>query len=375
MTWGKVIALATMIALIAGGALWAYRIFEAPESIDDITEKWSESGHADTTSESFVHWDEDEPPEVPAACGKCHSLYGYLDFLGADGSTLRQVDAAAPIGSVVYCNACHNEVGHSLESVVFPGGAEVSGLGRWANCMRCHQGRTSTGSVTTATDGLDPDAVSQDLGFINVHYAIAAATRRGSEVSVGYQYPGKTYVGWYPHVEDYDACTECHDPHSTGIDPATCEPCHSNVVSYTDLFEIRESDVDFDGDGVLDEGILQEINTVHDALYGAIQMYADEVAGTPIVYADSFPYWFIDTNANGEVDEGEANFGNQYNAWTPRLVRSTYNYHYVVEDPGAFAHNAAYVLQLIYDALEDLGEQVTLDIAANRRPSAASGAD
>ena len=57
-----------------------------PESVEVISEKWTESGHADAESESFVHWDEEEVPEVPANCAKCHSGIGYLDFLGEDGS-------------------------------------------------------------------------------------------------------------------------------------------------------------------------------------------------------------------------------------------------------------------------------------------------
>jgi len=255
-----------------------------------------------------------------------------------------------------------------MSTVVFPGGAEVTDRGKESNCMRCHQGRESTSSVNETLAGLEPDAVSEDLSFINVHYAIGAATRNGSDVSVGYQYDGQDYAGRYPHVADFDTCIECHDPHSTAIDPAACEPCHANVVNYGDLFNIRESTVDYDGDGDTDEGIMQELNALHDHLYQAIQTYAGDVAGTAIVYADSFPYWFIDTNEDGRADSDEVNFGNQYASWTPRLVRATYNYHYVHEDPGAFTHNASYVLQLLYDAAADLGEQVQVDMAGLTRP-------
>jgi hypothetical protein len=368
MNWWRIVTIAVAVALIVGGAVWAYQFFEAPEHIDDITAKWSESGHANEASISFTYWNENDPPEVPVNCAKCHSLYGYLDFLGADGTTLREVNNPARVGSVLYCNGCHNEVGHTLDSVVFPGGAEVTGMGRWANCMRCHQGRTSTQSVRQATEGLGPDEVSEDLQFINVHYGIAAATRHGSEVSVGYEYEGRDYVGFYPHVPDYDACTECHDPHSTAIDAAACQPCHANVVAFGDIFTIRETDVDYDGDGNVSVGILQEINTLHSALYTVIQQYAADVVGTPIVYTADFPYWAIDSNGNGQVDEGEAGPANRYNAWTPRLLRAAYNYHYVIEDPGGFTHNARYILQLIYDAIQDLGEQVDVETGRYVRP-------
>ncbi len=368
MTWAKIVTFVVAIGLIVGGGVWAYRFFEAPEHIDPITAKWEASGHADTTSESFVHWDEDDPPEIPTYCAKCHSLYGYLDYLGVDGSTVRQVDEAAKTGSVVYCRTCHSSDAYAMSTVVFPGGAEVTDRGKESNCMRCHQGRESTSTVNETIAGMDPDTVSEDLSFINVHYAIGAATRNGSDVSVGYQYDGQTYAGRYPHVEDFDTCIECHDPHSTDIDPAACEPCHSNVVDYGDIFNIRESTVDYDGDGDTDEGIMQELNAFHSALYDAIQAYASEVAGTAIVYADSFPYWFIDTNGDGEPNGDEVNFGNQYASWTPRLIQATYNYHYYYEDPGAFTHNAAYVMQLLHDASADLGEQVQVDLGSFTRP-------
>lgn len=368
MSWGKIITLIVAIALVVGGGVWAYRLYQAPEHIDAITEKWEGSGHADAASEAFVHWDVDEPPEVPVNCAKCHSLYGYHDWLGVDGSALRQVDAPARVGSVLYCNACHNEVGHTLTSVVFPGGAEIPDLGREANCMRCHQGRQSTSSVDATLAGLDDDTVFGDLAFINVHYAVGAGTRMGSEAAVGYQYAGKTYVDRYPHVSDFDACIECHDPHSTAIDPATCEPCHSNVVDYSGIFAIREDPVDYDGDGDVEEGILAEISALHDTLYDAIQAYAADVVGTPIIYTRTFPYWGIDTNGNGAVDDGEAGPANRYATWTPRLVRATYVYHYVVEDPGGFTHNAEYILQMIYDAAEDLGTRVPVDLSVYTRP-------
>ncbi len=368
MSWMKIVTFVVAIALVVGGGIWAYRLFEAPESIDAITGKWSESGHADATSESWTHWDEDDPPEVPTACGKCHSLYGYLDWLGADGTAYRDVEEPARVGTVLYCNGCHNSEAHSLSTVLFPSDVEVTDRGREANCMRCHQGRASTSHVADATSGVDADMVSEDLGFINVHYAIAAATRMGGVTEIGHQYEGKSYVGRFEHVEDYNVCIDCHDPHSTAIDPQACSPCHGNVVDYGDLFDIRESELDYDGDGDTDEGILQEINAFHATLYDAIQTYAAEVIGEPIVYADSFPYWFVDTNGDGTADADEVNFGNQYSSWTPRLVRTTYNYHYVVEDPGAFTHNAEYVLQLMYDGMEDLASQVTVAYDGYTRP-------
>ena len=38
--------------------------------------QWAASAHADFSAEAFVHWDEDDPAEIPARCAKCHSTPG-----------------------------------------------------------------------------------------------------------------------------------------------------------------------------------------------------------------------------------------------------------------------------------------------------------
>jgi hypothetical protein len=97
-----------------------------------------------------------------------------------------------------------------------------------------------------------------------------------------------------------------------------------------------------------------------DALYAAMQDYAANTVGTGIVYdSHAYPYFFMDTNGNGEADPDEANYGNQYASWTPRLLKGAYNYQYAQKDPGAFAHNAKYVLQVLYDSIEDVGGDVS----------------
>ncbi|NIO67568.1 MAG: hypothetical protein GTN71_00510, partial [Anaerolineae bacterium] len=146
---------------------------ECPEPAVEVPfeELWASSGHADAEAEAFRHWDEDDPQEVPVACAKCHSTPGYLDFVGADGTAAGTVDNPAPIGTTVECVACHNDVTLVMDSVVMPSGVEITGLGREARCMQCHQGRHSTVSVNEAIAevGVDEDTVSEELGFANIH--------------------------------------------------------------------------------------------------------------------------------------------------------------------------------------------------------------
>ncbi len=331
------------------------------ETVVEISEKWAGSGHADYESESFVHWDEEEVPEVPANCAKCHSAHGYIDFLGEDGSAAGTVDAAAPLGTVVTCNVCHNPSAHGKDSAMFPSGVELTDLGQGATCIECHQGRTAGADVEAAVASIGDDEISADLRFINTHYNIGGATSFGNQVSIGYEYPGKEYYGFYPHVEDYEACLDCHDPHSLEIKIKDCGACHTNVTdSPEQLKDIRaDGTPDYDGDGDTSESIYDELMGVHGLFYEALKAYSQDVLDAPVLYGGSYPYWFNDSNGNGEADDGEVNFGNQFASWSPRLLKAAYNYHLVIEDPGNYMHNSRYLIQLMYDGIEDLGGDVS----------------
>ncbi len=325
-------------------------------------EAWQSSGHADIEAEAFRHWDEEDPVAIPADCARCHSTHGYRDYVGADGTAFGSVEAENfPTDSTVECVACHNSATLALTSVVMPSGAEITGLGAEARCMQCHQGRESGLSVAAAVEGMDEDTANEELGFINVHYFAAAATKYGTLANGGYQYEGKTYDGNFAHVEEFNTCNECHNPHTLEVQVAACANCHEGVETVEDLHDVRMvgSAVDYDGDGDIEEGIYYEIEGLSAQLYSAIQTYAAD-AGTPLVYdSDAYPYFFVDTDGNGETSEDEANYGNAYNAWTPRLLKAAYNFQVVQKDPGGFAHGGKYLIQLLVDSIEDLGSDVS----------------
>jgi len=354
---------------------------EAPAAAPVVPqmEAYAGSGHADTTAEAFRHWDGADPAEVPISCAKCHSAAGYMDYLGADGSLAGKVDVAVPATEAqgITCVACHNSAAVTHTSAAFPGkDAEgnpivVDGLGASARCMECHQGREAKASVDKqiadfAVTDLDAvvapikDANGKDVnfGFRNIHYFAAAATLLGTDAKGGYQYDGQAYDARFRHVEGYDSCVGCHDSHSLQVKVTECAACHEGVTSVDDLKKVRMvgSAFDYDGDGNKTEGIYDEITGLQDRLYAQILTYATAKAGTAIVYSPTaYPYWFADTNGDGEGQDGEVTATNGYKAWTARLLKAAYNYQLSVKDPGKFAHGGKYTIELLFDSIADLG--------------------
>jgi hypothetical protein len=274
--------------------------------------------------------------------------------------------------------ACHNDATFDLSTVSMPSGVTISDLGNSAICMQCHQGRESTVSVNVRIAGaegvteedplgygqiadIDADAVNPDLGFANIHYYAAAATLFGSETHGGYEYAGQSYQIRNGHVEGYTECVDCHNPHTLELKVEECAACHEGVASAEDFQNVRMNGslADFDGDGDTEEGTYSEVMGVHDALYAALTAYAADM-GAPIAYdAHTYPYFFNDLNSDGEAGADEANFGNGYASWTPRLLQAAYNYQVVAKDPGGYAHNGKYLVALMYDSIQDLGGDVT----------------
>ena len=325
---------------------------------------WAGSGHADSEAEAFRHWDEEDDGLVAGSCAKCHSTEGYVDFHGGDGTEAGTIenDVVALEVSGIQCAACHNPEVVKKDSVVMPSGLELTDLGDEARCMECHQGRESIVSVNAKIlevagaeelKDVDLDGVLEELGFSNIHYYAAAATKYGTLAKGGYEYTGKSYDGNFAHVEEFDTCIECHSPHTLEVQVASCVECHGEGEPAT--FRMEGSGVDYDGDGDLEEGISTEIAGLQEALYGALQAYSADVAGTGIVYdSHTYPYFFNDIDADGEVGEEEAAYANAYASWTPRLLQAAYNYQVSQKDPGGFAHGGKYIIQLLYDSIEDL---------------------
>jgi predicted CXXCH cytochrome family protein len=337
-----------------------------PADLVPYYEKWMMSAHADKTAVPFNNWN--MQGMIPVECARCHSSPGFIDYIGGDGSTVGKVDQPAPTGTVITCKTCHNPAADALSTVVFPSGAKVENLGGEARCMTCHQGRASGKDVDAnikSSGVTDPDIVSPMIKFTNVHYYPAAATLYASRADGGYQYPGQTYDARFRHVPGYDTCIGCHDQHSLKVKFDECSQCHQGVKDVEGARKIRMMSSltrDYDGDGDLTEGIYGELDGLRTKLLLAITSYGKEKK-TPVCYdVNSYPYWFIDTNGDGMCSADEAKATNGFASWTARLAKAAYNYQLSIKDPGNFAHNAKYVMELLYDSITDVNVALTAKV-------------
>ncbi len=344
-------------------------------TVEEARARWATSGHGDETSEAFRHWDDEEDASatLSTSCARCHSTEGFEEFI-ATGAVAGSYLATDDIG--IECTVCHSSdqggAPRSITSVTFPSGLVIDELGNEAICMQCHQGRESTVRVNddiaaaqaAATGAFDDDTVSSKLRFRNIHYFAAGATNMGTFAKGGYEYTGKTYDARFAHVDGYNSCSTCHDPHTLKVRLDHCSTCHSDPANTSYWGGIADPKnirfyasflTDYDGDGNSTEGIYYEIETLEHILYDAIQDYAKDIIGSPIVYnAHAYPYFFKDTNGNGVADESESVYANQYRSYTARLEKATFNYQFAHKDPGGFAHGGKYVIQLLYDSIKDL---------------------
>jgi hypothetical protein len=366
------VLLALIAAVLVGWVVWSSSQAKAtPVDANAIGAQWWGSAHADIQGVPFTHWNntakEGEAPVIPTTCAKCHSTSGFIDFIGADKSEAGKVDNPAPIMQGVQCAACHNSGSAAYTDVTFPSGA-VLAAGKDSACSTCHSGMGAGSGVdknklvVAAGAGAD-DTVLEKSSMVTPHYFHAAAVHAGADGKSGYQYTGKTYVGTFKHDEKVNECTECHDPHTLWIkhaadsEASTCSTCHSNVKTYEDYRKVAGK-VDYDGDGQV-KSVADEIKGMEVRLEEAISKYSAEKLGKALAFNfDAYPYAYNDTNADGKIDETEGVFANGYNTFSPRLLKACFNLLFSVKEPGAYVHNAKYVLQLMYDSIEDLGGSV-----------------
>jgi hypothetical protein len=215
--------------------------------------------------------------------------------------------------------------------------------------MSCHMGRNSGVTVQAYLDN-SSNVAPYDLNAVSPHHGPAGANLYGNMSGIGYEFDGKSYASKFEHVTTNDSCTECHSPHSTalavttnhggdadgdGVDAKPCVACHTDMVTDEDARDIRmtASAVDYDGDGDITEGMYYEIEGLKALLVTALN----------------------NAGATG-TGAGRPGFSN---LTTAVMLQAAYNYKVVAEDPGIYAHNSSYAIQLLYDSIEAVGGDVS----------------
>lgn len=344
-------------------------------------EAWAISAHAAKNPQAIPDWNNPSKRVVDAACAGCHTADGFNQLLTVGAASASPFPATSG-GESLACETCHQPAAQALTQVLFPSGKKITASGKDAVCLVCHQGTGSTEAVNQALQDAnegDEDApldAASGLTWVDSHSGAAAAVLMGSSAHAGYEYPGKTYTPALDHPGGDGTCTSCHDAHSNQVRVDRCQVCHLQVNQPQDARAIRMagSNADYDGDGDTSEGLAYEIETLRGMLYQAIQGYARQISAAPIVYDQgTYPYFFVDLNENGKTDPDETQTGNRYTSWTPRLFKAAYNYRFASIDAGGYAHNGPYLLELLYDSIEDLNQKIADPINLARAARVSEG--
>jgi hypothetical protein len=317
---------------------------------------WFRSAHANAASQAFSHWNDEGL--IEPSCATCHSGEGFRDFHGLDGTAAGLVDGPINTGGVVDCGTCHNAGLADVTEITLPSGVVHTVTGVEASCLTCHQGRSAGNHVAEATANRPLDEPSGELRFINPHYATAAAIWLGGYGEAGYHYDGHDYSGRFFHARPVESCNSCHEPHTLEIAFEPCLTCHrADSPEY-----IRIARQSYDGTGNTSVGIRSDIENNAATLMQMIQDYMNEVVGAPVIYDGTrYPYFFADADGDGAIDMADGR-PQAYGSWTPRSLRTAFNWKLVTSDPGNYAHNPQYSLELLYDSISDLSEPLGIDI-------------
>ncbi len=142
-------------------------------------------------------------------------------------------------------------------------------------------------------------------------------------------------------------------------------PATEGVTTAEDARNISSaaSLVDCDGDGDTEEGIYYEVEGAREnPLYCRAQVYASEGRRPLVTCQTAYPYFFMDTNADGVLDETEVVYPNAYKSWTPRLLKAGLQLPDIPLTPVRMPTAVNISLELLYDPTEDLNTKLATPV-------------
>ena len=337
------------------------------------------------------------------SCQRCHTATGFANFAEnpatydperndfrhlvgwkqksaiVSGSTAIR-SGGSKQNEVLYCWGCHSNAGagtlrnpgaitqtYTAGTTGDPATTVTYPDAKGSNvCISCHLGR-ETGEVIK--NDQDADGVRS---FINSHYLAAGGTLFGT---TGYEFGNRDYA---------NRASFQHDKIGTSAAPGTgsngpCVGCHMTTPN-----SHKFSNVTKDGTGAItaitstacvtchagNYALTPESLTVEEEEYmAALDALKAALASKGIFFANSHPYFFKDTNANGVLDSGEISSSNGFTNWASvygfaewkNTMGAAFNFNLLEHDPGGYAHNRYYAKRLIWDSIDFIYDGVLND--------------
>ncbi|MFH0980312.1 MAG: hypothetical protein V2A79_02075 [Planctomycetota bacterium] len=259
--------------------------------------EWQMAGHSDEEGEAWVHYDWTQSSR--AACRRCHTGNGYIDF--SNGVPQAQQNGAFRVLDCVVCHATHgkpqeDELLRIYDTVTLPAnGPDVvlTDVGAMATCMACHNGRYAPEDTGITPHYLLGGVMLEGMNGIDFGYTLLSSPHAtlancidchmGPTPAEGQ--PGAGKVGGHTfHVKVNDAS----DPDFGFENIAACntEACHGSTGRSPDplLTTInRTAFGDYDGDGTI-EGVQDETRGLSDLVLA-------EILAKGAVQLTGYPYW------------------------------------------------------------------------------------
>lgn len=356
----------------ASGAAWSHYNWDATFKADGTSDRGAcQRCHTSTGASNFM--------KNPAGYDFANNSFTHLEGWKAGTAKLGVAGTATTSSGqneLLYCWGCHSNAGAG--KLYAPGARvetyDVATAGdtpvtisypdvAGSNvCLTCHVGREVGDTIKNDNDA---DGVR---GFVNSHYLTAGGQLFGKS---GYTFAGKDYTNpaFFAHDKIGTAaapgtgsngpCVGCHmtspNKHKftnvstsggviTGITSNACVTCHTGGFALT----------------------AAKLVTEEEEYQAALAGLKAALASKGIFFANSNPYFFKDTNANGVLDPSEIDRNNAFTNWAgvygvalwKDTMGAAFNANMLAHDPGGYAHNRFYAKRLIWDSIDFIDDGI-----------------
>lgn len=340
-----------------------------------IHRQWNRSGHGLKTGVAFTK--RDFKAASSNKCHRCHTATGFRNLANNPTTydanrddvpdTANTFIATGNQKEMIYCWACHyTNTGALRDPGVFNNispyltpAARISAIPdvKGSNiCLACHSGRESGDGLKSLT-GFN----NKGFGPVSSHYLAAGGVLYRT---IGYEYGALDYSNksYFAHntigvskagTGTNGPCVGCHmkTPESHLFSPVTKES--GKVVSIVTSFTGNDKNCDIcHTTHPMSPAVIEEES---EGFQNALEKLKAELAADGFVYSSSYPYF-----SNTDWTRGTSN-----DAIGKDNMGAAFNYHVLLHEPGAFAHNRYYTKRLIFDSIDWMDNNVmngTIDL-------------